>query len=213
MNNQLIDIVSEQVDRLASMAAIAGIEYSVFCSEMDLKPLATFVKHVEPLPEPTEDVKAFVAEYDRLIPQMIQCFESLVVQVEVTPLPRTSVDVEDWTDRLTEIIENDQIAVDALKDVTVPDPIPWDEIEQKRDPCYTTYKQMHVTRIIKHIVGLMDVSRVRFKQLIKRAVDSFFYHLYIYKYSTFLDCIVDSKLKERFDHDLYTKILRIHYSP
>ena len=213
MNNQLIDIVSEQVDRLASMAAIAGIEYSVFCSEMDLKPLATVVKHVEPLPEPTEDVKEFVAEYDRLIPQMIQCFESLVVQVEVTPLPRTSVDVEDWTDRLTEITENDQIAVDALKDVIVPDPIPWDEIEQKRDPCYTTYKQMHVTRIIKHIVGLMDISRVRFKQLIKRAVDSFFYHLHIYKYSTFLDCIVDGKLKERFDHDLYKEILRIHYSP
>ena len=210
---QLIDIVSEQVDRLASMAAIAGIEYNVFCSEMDLKPLATVVKHVEPLPEPTEDVKAFVAEYDRLIPQMIQCFESVVVQVEVPPLPLTSVDVEDWTDRLTEIIENDQIAVDALKDVTAPDPIPWDEIEQKRDPCYTTYKQMHVTRIIKHIVGLMDISRVRFKQLIKRAVDSFFYHLHIYKYSTFLDCIVDGKLKERFDHDLYKEILRIHYTP
>ena len=55
---QLIDIVSEQVDRLAFMAPIAGIEYSVFCSEMDLKPLATVVKHVEPLPQPTEDVKA-----------------------------------------------------------------------------------------------------------------------------------------------------------
>ena len=180
---QLIDIVSEQVDRIASMAAIAGIEYSVFCSEMDLKPLATVVKHVEPLPEPTEDVKAFVAEYDRLIPQMIQCFESLVVQVEVTPLPRTSVDVEDWTDRLTEIIENDQIAVDALKDVTAPDPIPWDEIEQKRDPCYTTYKQMHVTQIIKHIVFLMD-KRPGHKQVIKHAVDSFFLHLRVYKYST-----------------------------
>jgi hypothetical protein len=212
MNNQLIDIVSEQVDRIASMAAIAGIEYSVFCSEMDLKPLATVVKHVEPLPEPTEDVKAFVAVYDRLIPQMIQCFESLVVQVEVTPLPRTSVDVEDWTDRLTEIIENDQIAVDALKDVTVPDPIPWDEIEQKRDPCYTTYKQMHVTQIIKHIVFMMD-KRPGHKQVIKRAIDSFFYHLRVYKYSTFLDCIVDGKLKERFDHDLYKEILRIHYTP
>ena len=145
MNNQLIDIVSEQVDRIASMAAIADIEYNVFCAELLLKAVTTVVKHVEPLPEP--------------------------------------------------------------------DPIPWDEIEQKRDPCYTTYKQMHVTRIIKHIVGLMDVSRVRFKQLIKRAVDSFFYHLYIYKYSTFLDCIVDSKLKERFDHDLYKDILRIHYTP
>ena len=101
MNNQLIDIVSEQVDRIASMAAISDIEYNVFCAEVDLKPLATVVKHVEPLPEPIEDVKAFVAEYDRLIPQMIQCFESLVrVEVEVTPLPRTSVDVEDWTDRL-----------------------------------------------------------------------------------------------------------------
>ena len=55
--SSLIDIVSEQVDRLASMATVAGIEYSVFCSEMDLKPLATVVKHVEPLPEPTEDVK------------------------------------------------------------------------------------------------------------------------------------------------------------
>ena len=208
---QLIDIVSEQVDRLASMAAIAGIEYSVFCAEVDLKPLATVVKHVEPLPEPIEDVKAF-AEYDRLIPQMIQCFESLVVQVEVTPLPRTSVDVEDWTDRLTEIIENDQIAVDALKDVTAPDPIPWDEIEQKRDPCYTTYKQIHVTQIIKHIVGMMD-KRPGYKQVIKREVDSFFYHLRVYKCSTFLDCIVDGKLKERFDHDLYKEILRIHYTP
>ena len=154
--NSLIDIVHEQVDRLASMAAIADIEYSVFCAELVLKVIATVVKHVEPLPEPTEDVKAFVAGYDSLIPQMIQCFDALVVQVEVTPLPRTSVDVEDWTDRLTEIIENDQIAVDALKDVTAPDPIPWDEIEQKRDPCYTTYKQIHVTQIIKHIVGMMD---------------------------------------------------------
>ena len=209
---QLIDIVSEQVDRLASMAAIAGIEYSVFCSEMDLKPLATVVKHVEPLPEPTEDVKAFVAEYDRLIPQMIQCFESLVVQVDVTPLPRTSVDVEDWTDRLQEIIENDQIAVDALKDVIAPDPIPWDEIALKHDPDYTTYKQMHVTQIIKHIVGMMD-KRPGHKQVIKRAIDSFFYHLRVFKYETFLICIVDGKLKERFDHDLYTKILRIHYTP
>jgi len=173
--NSLIDIVSEQVDRLASMAAIAGIEYSVFCSELDLKPLATVVKHVE-------------------------------------PLPITSVDVEDWTDRLMEIIENDQIAVDALKDVTAPDPIPWDEIEQKRDPCYTTFKQMHVTHIIKHIVYLMD-KRPGHKQLIKRAIDSFFLHLRVYKYSTFLDCIVDGKLKERFDHDLYKEILRIHYSP
>ena len=152
MNNQLIDIVSEQVDRIASMAAIADIEYNVFCAELLLKAVTTVVKHVEPLPEPVEDV-------------------------------------------------------------TAPDPIPWDEIEQKRDPCYTTYKQLHVTRIIKHIVSMMDVSRVRFKQVIKRAVDSFFYHLYIYKYSTFLDCIVDSKLKERFDHDLYKEILRIHYTP
>ena len=209
---QLIDIVSEQVDRLASMAAITGIEYSVFCSEMDLKPLTTVVKHVEPLPEPTEDVKEFVAEYDRLIPQMIQCFDALVVQVEVTPLPRTSVDVEDWTDRLQEIIEKDQIVVEALKDVTAPDPIPWDEIALKHDPDYTTYKQMHVTQIIKHIVDMMD-KRPEHKQVIKRAIDSFFYHLRVFKYETILVCIVDGKLKERFDHDLYTKILRIHYTP
>ena len=191
---QLIDIVSEQVDRLASMAAIAGIEYSVFCSELVLNAVATVDRHVEPLPEPTEDVKAFVAEYDRLIPQMIQCFESLVVQVAVTPLPRTSVDVEDWTDRLQEIIEKDQIVVEALKDVTAPDPIPWDEIEQKRDPCYTTYKQIHVTQIIKHIVCMMD-KRPEHKQVIKRAIDSFFYHLRVFKYETFLVCIVDGKLK------------------
>ena len=206
------NFISEEIDRLVSMADVAGIEYSVFCAELVLKAVTTVVKHVEPLPEPIEDVKAFVAEYDRLIPQMIQCFESVVVQVEVPPLPRTSVDVDDWTDRLTEIIENDQIAVDALKDVIVPDPIPWDEIEQKRDPCYTTYKQMHVTRIIKHIVGMMD-KRPGHKQVIKRAIDSFFYHLQVYKYSTFLDCIVDGKLKERFDHDLYKEILRIHYTP
>ena len=148
---QLIDFVSEQVDRLASMADVAGIEYSVFCAELLLKAVTTVVKHVEPLPEPVEDV-------------------------------------------------------------TAPDPIPWDEIEQKHDPCYTTYKQMHVTQIIKHIVGMMD-KRPGYKQVIKRAVDSFFYHLRVYKYHTFLDCIVDSKLKERFDHDMYKEILRIHYSP
>ena len=174
----LIDIVSEQVDRLASMAAIAGIEYSVFCAELVLNAVATVDRHVEPLPEPTEDVKAFVAEYDRLVPLMIQCFDALVVQVEVNPLPRTSVDVEDWTDRLQEIIENDQIAVDALKDVTAPDPIPWDEIEQKHDPYYTTCKQLQVTQIIKHIVCLMD-KLPDHKQLIKRAVDSFFYYLQV----------------------------------
>ena len=151
MNNQLIDIVSEQVDRIASMATIADIEYSVFCTELLLKAVTTVVKHVEPLPEPVEDV-------------------------------------------------------------TAPDPIPWDEIEQKHDPDYTTYKQMHVTQIIKHIVCLMD-KRPGHKQLIKQAIDSFFLHLRVYKYSTFLDCIVDGKLKERFDHDLYKKILRIHYSP
>ena len=194
------------------MAAIAGIEYSVFCSELVLNAVATVDRHVEPLPEPTEDVKAFVTEYDRLVPQMIQCFESLVVQVEVTPLPRTSVDVEDWTDRLKEIIETEQIFVDALKGVTAPDLIPWDEIALKHDPDYTTYKQMHVTQIIKHIVGMMD-KRPGYKQVIKRAVDSFFYHLRVYKYHTFLDCIVDSKLKERFDHDMYKEILRIHYTP
>ena len=210
--NKLIDIVSEQVDRLEMMAAVAGIEYSVFCSELIIKAVTTVVKHVEPLPEPTEDVKAFVGEFDRLIPQMIQCFESLVVQVEVTPLPRTSVDVEDWTDRLQEIIEKDQIAVDALKDVAAPDPIPWDEIAQKRDPDYTTCKQMHVTQIIKHIVCMMD-KRPEHKQVIKRAIDSFFYHLRVFKYETFLVCIVDDKLKQRFDHDMYTKILRIHYTP
>ena len=99
--NSLIDIVHEQVDRLASMADVAGIEYSVFCAELVLKAVITVVKHVEPLPEPTEDVTAFVTGYDRLIPLMIQCFDALVVQVEEeTPLPRTSVDVEDWTDRL-----------------------------------------------------------------------------------------------------------------
>ena len=151
MNNQLIDIVSEQVDRIASMAAIADIEYSVFCTELLLKAVTTVVKHVEPLPEPVEDV-------------------------------------------------------------TAPDPIPWDEIEQKRDPCYTTYKQMHVTQIIKHIVGMMD-KRPGHKQVIKRAIDSFFLHLRVYRYNTFLDCIVDGKLKERFDHDLYKEILRIHYTP
>ena len=59
------------------MAAIAGIEYNVFCFELDLKAVTTVVKHVEPIPEPTEDVKAFVAEFDRLIPQMIQCFDPL----------------------------------------------------------------------------------------------------------------------------------------
>ena len=151
MNNQLIDIVSEQVDRIASMAAIADIEYNVFCTELLLKAVTTVVKHVEPLPEPAEDV-------------------------------------------------------------TAPDPIPWGEIEQKRDPCYTTYKQMHVTQIIKHIVGMMD-KRPGHKQVIKRAIDSFFLHLRVYKYSTFLDCIVDGKLKERLDHDLYKEILRIHYTP
>ena len=210
--NNLIDIVSEQVDRLASMAAVAGIEYSVFCSELILEAATTVVKHVEPLPEPTEDVKAFVAEFDRLIPHIIQCFESLVVQVEVTPLPRTNVGVEDWADRLQEIIEKDQIAVDALKDVAAPDPIPWDEIALKHDPDYTTYKQIHVTQIIKHIVHVMD-KRPEHKHLIKRAIDSFFYHLRVFKYETFLVCIVDDKLKQRFDHDMYTKILRIHYTP
>ncbi len=150
MDNQLIDIVSEQVDRLASMADVTGIEYSVFCAELLLKAVVTVVKHVEPLPEPAEDV-------------------------------------------------------------TAPDPIPWGEIEQKHEPGYTLYKQMHVTQIIKHIVYLMD-KRPRHKQLIKRAVDSFFCHLRVYKYNTFLDCIVDGKLKQRFDHDLYKEILRIHYT-
>ena len=151
MDNQLIDIVSEQVDRIASMAAIADIEYNVFCAELLLKAVTTVVKHVEPFPDPFEDV-------------------------------------------------------------TAPDPIPWEEIEQKRDPCYTTYKQMHVTQIIKHIVGMMD-KRPGHKQVIKQAVDSFFLHLRVYKYSTFLDCIVNDKLKQRFDHDLYKEIERIHYSP
>jgi hypothetical protein len=177
-----------------------------------LEAVTTVVKHVEPLPEPTEDVKAFVAGYDSLIPQMIQCFDALIIQVEEIPLPRTSVDVEDWTDRLKEIIETEQVFVDALKGVTAPDPIPWEEIEQTHDPYYTTYKQMQVTQIIKHIVCLMD-KRPGHKQLIKRAVDSFFRHLRVYKYSTFLDCIVDGKLKQRFDHDLNKEILRIHYTP
>ena len=134
----------------------------------------------------------------------------LRVPCRASSLPRTSVDVEDWTERLQEIIEKDQIAVDALSDVAAPDPIPWDEIALKHDPDYTTYKQMQVTQIIKHIVCMMD-KRPEHKQVIKRAIDSFFLHLRVYKYSTFLDCIVDGKLKERFDHDLYTKILRIHY--
>jgi hypothetical protein len=51
--NNLIDIVTEQVDRLASMADIAGIEYSVFCAELVVREIVTVVKHVEPLPDVT----------------------------------------------------------------------------------------------------------------------------------------------------------------
>ncbi len=131
------------------------------------------------------------------------------MQVEETPLPRTNVNVEDWTDRLHEIIEKDQILVDALKCVMAPDPIPWDEMAQTHDPDYTTYKQIQVTQMIKHIVCLMD-NRPGRKHLIKRAIDSFFYHLRITKHNTFLDSIVDDNLKQRFDDDMYTKFLRIH---
>ena len=110
------------------------------------------------------------------------------------------------------MIETDHIIVDALKCVIVPDPIPWDEIAQKHDPDYTTSKQIQVTQITKHIVCLMD-KRPDHKQLIKRAIESFFYYLRIFKYDTFLVCIVDDKLKQRFDHDLYSTFLRIHYTP
>ncbi len=151
-------------------------------------------------------------DHKYLAVQPVQKVEPVPEPVEVTPLPRTSVDVEDWTERLQEIIEKDQIAVDALKDVAEPDPIPWDEIAQKRDPDYTTCKQMHVTQIIKHIVCMMD-KRPEHKQVMKRAIDSFFYHLRVFKYKTFLDCIVDDKLKQRFDHDMYTTILRLHDTP
>ena len=75
--NNLIDIVHEKVARVASMMEIATIEYNIFCSELVLEAVTTVVKHVEPLPEPTEDVKALVAEYDRLIPHMIPFFDFL----------------------------------------------------------------------------------------------------------------------------------------
>ena len=48
-------IVSEQVDRLTTMAEIAGIEYSLVCSELVLDAM---VEASEPLPEVCVDVKA-----------------------------------------------------------------------------------------------------------------------------------------------------------
>ena len=44
--NQLIDIVHEEIDRLSTMADIAGIEFNIFCSKAKLD---AKVKTVKPL--------------------------------------------------------------------------------------------------------------------------------------------------------------------
>ena len=46
MNNKLIDIVHEEIDRLSSMADIASIEFNIFCSKTKLD---AKVKTVKPL--------------------------------------------------------------------------------------------------------------------------------------------------------------------
>ena len=58
MNNGLIDTVTEQIDRISSMADIAKIEYGIFCSHLGLVGIVKTVdKHVEPLPDVTTDVE------------------------------------------------------------------------------------------------------------------------------------------------------------
>ncbi len=65
--------------------------------------LDVMIDIVEPLPEPDEDVKAFVAEYARRIPKMVPCCGFLLPQeddeddeVKVVPLPVQCVDVKSW---------------------------------------------------------------------------------------------------------------------
>ncbi len=48
MYNCLIDTITEQIERMASMAGIAGVEFSIFCSKVSLD---TKVLQIEPLVE------------------------------------------------------------------------------------------------------------------------------------------------------------------
>ncbi len=97
---QIIDTVHEQVARLASMMEIATVEYSIYCSKLIFDAM---IDIVEPLPEPDEDVKAFVAEYEHLISQMAPFVDppfpqedDEVDEVEVEPLPVPCVDLKSW---------------------------------------------------------------------------------------------------------------------
>ena len=78
---------------------------------------STVSKHVEPLPEPVEDVKALTAEFEYTIPHMVPFFDFLFMQGDETELeedelypmnvetiealyelPYTDVAVEWWVD-------------------------------------------------------------------------------------------------------------------
>ena len=51
MNNKLIDTVHEEIDRLASMADIASIEFNIFCSKVKFDAKVRAVKPLH-VPDP-----------------------------------------------------------------------------------------------------------------------------------------------------------------
>ena len=145
--NQVIDIVHAKVARLTSMMEIATIEYSIFCSELVLKAVTTVVKHVEPLPEPVEDVKAFVAQYEYYVSKMIPFFDFLFpadeeeeeeevedveedVEEEVEPLPVPYVDVKSWVHHMENLnvfysmMDHKYLTVQPVQQVVEVEPLP-----------------------------------------------------------------------------------------
>ena len=70
--------VSEQVDRITTMAYIASVDHNLYCSELVLDATCE-----EPLPEVCVDVEAFVADYEEQAPLMIPLFDFLFPQEEV----------------------------------------------------------------------------------------------------------------------------------
>ena len=209
------NLISEQVDRITAMAYVASVEYSLVCSMLVVDAMCEVI---EPLPEVTENVTVFVAEFEEMIPKMIPFFDFMFMPDEtVASLPQTDVAVEGWANRMKAMIEMDQEVVDRYFDAMTkrqeevqPSGVDWGMINDRHEPMFkvTNVQCRHAVQMFDHIMTML--RRKRDDTVVERCIVTFLETFRVLKYGSIEYLVCSSRLREYFTATVYAKMIETY---
>ena len=206
--------ISEQIDRITTMAYIASVEYSLVCSMLVVDAMC---ETIEPLPEVSDDVKAFVAEFEEMIPKMVPFFDFMFMSEEETTLPQTDVAVEGWATRMKAMIEMDQEVVDRYFDSMTkrqqevqPSSVDWGMINDRYESMsrVTNVQTRHAAQMFDHIMTMLRHKRD--DTVVERCIVAFLETFKVLKYESIDYLVSSSRLAEYFTATVYSKMIETY---